>query len=114
MVYRRLIAAGMFAGSVMLATAATSQVRFDTCTVEKTADGFVALRERPHVKSRMLARVRPGETLALVKRGDGGEVSGSWQLVEYFPGEAMPDRTHPDFRKVRSGWISARYLDECG
>jgi hypothetical protein len=114
MVYRQLIAAGICAGSMMLATAATSQVRFDTCTVEKTADGFVALRERPNTKSRMLARVRPGDTLALIKRGDGGEVSGPWQLVEYFPGEIMPDRADPNFRKVRSGWIYARYLDECG
>lgn len=114
MCYRRLIAAGICAASMVLATAAQSQVRFDTCTVSKTADGFVALRERPHVQSRMLARVRPGETLALIKRGDGAEISGPWQLVEYFPGEIMPDRSDPSFRKVRTGWIYARYLEECG
>ncbi|MCZ8163773.1 MAG: SH3 domain-containing protein [Beijerinckiaceae bacterium] len=114
MVYRRMIAAGICAGIMMLASATQSQVRFDTCTVSRTADGFVALRERPNVKSRLLARVRPGETLALIKFGDGGEVSGPWQLVEYFPGEIMPDRAHADFRKVRTGWIYARYLDECG
>ncbi len=100
-----------------------------SCTVTPTPDGFVALRERPDASSRLLHRIRPGDNIEYMKRDDETFVPGKWQLVHVLPGERQAtaplfreingkptaDRlTEAQRRRVKTGWMHRRYLDNCG
>ncbi len=77
------------------------------CTVLKSPDGFVALREKPDAGARIVERMRADdEVQALEGR------RGRWQEVLHWRGDA---RYHEATRgNTRKGWVHMRYISECG
>jgi hypothetical protein len=73
------------------------------CEVLPTRDGFVALRENPSPASRLVRRMKAGETVQLdttVKPRAG------WTKVFY---------TGPDRTLMLPGWVNRRLIEkECG
>jgi hypothetical protein len=118
--------ASLFFASLPVSHASAMSI---SCTVTPTPDGFVALRDRPNAASRLLHRIRPGDHVEYMKRDDETFVPGNWQLVHVLPGERQEtapmfrevngqpaaDRlTEAQRRRVKSGWMHRRYLDNCG
>jgi hypothetical protein len=99
--------------AVGLAGSARAEL-FTACTVMPTADGFVALRAKPSLKGRILARMRAGEVVVIETKNGKYVESGSWIRVSHYPGEEMPLPSDAEFKDVRTGWAKSRFVDECG
>jgi hypothetical protein len=85
------------------------------CTVMPSPDGFVALRDAPSVKGKLVTRATPGHVVIILQKPNGDPVSsGSWHRVLYYPGEAMPEKTDPAYKQVREGWMHKSFVNECG
>jgi Bacterial SH3 domain len=77
------------------------------CAVLKSPDGFVALRAKPSIHARLLARMRTGDEVQALD----GERDG-WQEVYHWH---SADRLHdPTRANKRHGWARSRYVSkEC-
>jgi len=77
------------------------------CNVLKSPDGFVALRAAPDIKARIVARMKEDDEVQLL---DGRK--GQWREVLHWHGDQrLQDATRGNTRR---GWMSARYMSECG
>ena len=108
-------------GSIMrlaplpLAFAATPARASDTCMVQKSPDGYVALRGDPSDRAPLIARAREGEAVVIQKDANGDQIArGAWLRVFHFPDSVIPPATSPEHKKGRIGWMPKRFIDDCG
>jgi hypothetical protein len=96
---RKALAAALFGFAMWPSTAWATAY----CEVLPTRDGFVALRENPAPASRLVRRMKAGESVQLdttVKPRAG------WTKVFY---------TGPDRTLMLPGWVNRRLIErECG
>ena len=97
---RAILIAAMLA--LMSTTWASATV---TCMVKRTADGFVALRELPNVKSRMMFRLSPGDYVHA-----GMTPEGNWLYTEVWLHNNV-DLTVKG--KIVEGWVHKDLLVGC-
>ncbi len=87
----------------------------DVCTVLKSADGFVALRDAPSAKGAEIARAKPGEALVIQKTESGDLIEkGRWIKVFHFPGAVIPQESDPEYNKGSVGWMHRSFVADCG
>ena len=83
------------------------------CSIRKTPDGFIALREQPNAKGKLVARMKPGDEVMINNIVD--EKNG-WVRVYWWKG----GRFHGDIIKgIESadgqGWVNGKLIgDDCG
>ncbi len=106
------IAVATFVLAVGLSGARAEQ--FTVCTINKTSDGFAALREKPSRDAKMLVKMLPGEIVDMQKKGGDVIKKGKWFYIAHFPGVEMPNPGDPGYEKVRKGWAHTSVFDECG
>jgi hypothetical protein len=111
---RRGGALAALALTATLACATPGQARY-ACAVERTADGFVALRSGPSAAHGAVARMRPQELVGLLHPPDFEEVvrSGRWLYVRHYPGTRRTAGHIPEIREedARLGWVHDRLID---
>lgn len=104
------LAAAVFAGGVILAAPASASL---FCEVNKTPDGFVALRTKPDRAAKLVARAKAGDEFLI----DGGvERKNNWQYVTWWKGGRFK-KQHPGGgydRPDAKGWVHSSLLGECG
>ncbi len=84
------------------------------CAVNKTPDGFVALRDGPSSKHKRLAKMRPLEMVGLLHPDKDDIVrSGNWLYVRWYPGTRRTAFEMPDVNEAtaRAGWVNDRLID---
>ena len=84
------------------------------CAVERTKDGFVALREGPSARHTMIARMRPHELVGTMDEQTQDQViSGNWIRVTWFAGTRRTAFSIPDTRNQTgvSGWMSRNFIN---
>jgi hypothetical protein len=87
---------------------------FNVCEILPTPDGFVALRDKPHVKGRLLARMRPGD-MAVIDVKDGNYVQvGQGLLIEYHRHDPKIKVAEESYSLVSKGWAYTKFIDERG
>lgn len=101
-------------GLLLLAVAtATADARY-ACAVKSTPDGFVALREGPSTRNKMLVRMRPQE-LVNIMHPDTEDLKRSrdWLWARWYPGTRRTADHTPtgDERTMRSGWVHDKFID---
>lgn len=119
MIARRIVfpRAGIAAALLMLgAQAAAAQ---NVCTAKPTPDGFVALRDAPSTKGRLVVRMQPDDMVVIDRHPNypSGYVpvrSGKWLSASHYRGEVFPEPGTPEFSKVRKGWVHSSLIGECG
>ena len=110
----KTISAGAFV-ALSLALSAQSSLAQNVCSALPTADGFVALRDRPSPKGKLIERMVPGDFVVVDRVGYDWVVSGHWYRVQHYRGvETFPEPSDPEYRKVKRGWVNERYVGECG
>lgn len=99
----------------LLALATGHAAATDVCVVQKSADGFVALRAAPSADAPLLARAKTGEAVVIQKSANGDLlVSGRWVRVIHYPDTVVPQPSDPTFKLARTGWMHRRYVNDCG
>lgn len=103
--FRVLLALAAVAAATQSATAQNA-----SCELAATKDGFVALRDRPSARAKLLVRMDPKG--AVIPRTDRRRwQSGNWILVSYW-------RPEVDFRTALYsgpvGWMNRKLHDGCG
>jgi hypothetical protein len=96
------------AAAALIAASAPASATY-VCDVQRTADGFVALRAAPSAQSALLARMQPGQMVRL-----GNRDSGAWREVIYWTGGDVPIETEARFRQGLRGWVHGRLIGDCG
>jgi hypothetical protein len=83
------------------------------CRIRKMPDGFLALREQPNAKGKLLARMKPGDEVMI--NNIVAEKNG-WTRVYWFKGGRFQDETARGIESAdKQGWVNSRLLgDECG
>ena len=77
------------------------------CDVLQSPDGFVALRAGPSASARLIARMHAGDEVRALEGGNA-----DWMEV-YFWHDG--DRLEPARSgRYLHGWVSPRYIGECG
>jgi hypothetical protein len=78
------------------------------CPVMKTRDGFVALRDAPNMRGKLVARMQPGDEIMLVT----SEQQNGWIRVQYWRGDTRLAKGDAG----KDGWIHQRFVppDQCG
>jgi hypothetical protein len=81
-------AALVAAFGVIAAIAATSAGATGyACAVNRTSDGFVALRDGPSIRNQVMARMRPHELVdTMDEKTQDRVIAGNWIRVTWFPG----------------------------
>lgn len=87
---------------------------FSVCEVLPTPDGFVALRAKPSIKGKLLARMRPGEMAVIDVRNNDYVKSGKWLRISYHRLAGKAKNGEDDWRFVAKGWAFTDYINECG
>jgi Bacterial SH3 domain len=96
----RVLRLVIIAAAAALATPAAAT---SFCEVLLTRDGFVALRDSPSPKGRLLRQMKPGEDVQI---DSTVRQRGGWMKVFY---------TGPDRTLMQPGWVSRRLVaKECG
>jgi hypothetical protein len=89
------------------------------CTAKPTPDGFVALRDAPSMKGRLIVRMLPDD-MVVIDRDPGfpsGYMpvrSGQWLSASHFRGKVFPNPGDPAFSKVTKGWVHSSLVGDCG
>jgi hypothetical protein len=104
-------AAGLI-GSVLFGAASALATEF--CDIKQTPDGFMALREQPGAKGKLVARMKPGDEVML--NNIVAEKNGWTRVYWWKGGRFNDDGTFKGLSKVNGqGWVNSRLLgDECG
>lgn len=93
--------------AAIVASVTPAEARY-ACAVKRTADGFVALRDGPSARHKMLAQMRPQELVGLL-HPDKDEIvrEGDWLFVRWYPGTKRTATHIPegDEAKARAGWV---------
>ncbi len=105
------LGAGLICGALFSASFAFAT---QFCDIQKTPDGFLALRAQPNAKGKLVARMRPGDEVMLNTTVD--EKNG-WTRVYWWKGGRFTQSG--DFKGLGKangeGWVNSRLLgDECG
>jgi hypothetical protein len=105
----RLIQGAIVAG-VMVAAQAASATEF--CNVRRMADGFVALREAPDPKAKLVGRMTHGDEVL----GDPTvENRNGWMFVTWWKGGRFRPGGYEFDRPTGKGWVNSRLIEEeCG
>ena len=86
-----------------------------TCAVQKSPDGFVALRSTPSATSQVIAKAKPGDAVVVEQKENGDQIaSGPWLRVLHFKGEVAPAMNDPARKTGKQGWMHRRYVGDCG
>ena len=103
------LAAGIIAGALCGAGSARAT---EFCDIKQTPDGFVALRERPDARGKLLGRMKSDDEVML--DNTVAEKNG-WTRVYWWKGGRFHGQTvkGPD-RADGHGWVNSRLLGECG
>lgn len=110
----RKLGSGQVAALALLLTAQPASAT-EFCIVQKSADGYVALRAKPSADSKLLVRAKPGEAVVIQKTAGGDQiVSGSWLRVMHYPDTVAPQKSDPAFKLGKAGWMHKRFVDDCG
>lgn len=82
------------------------------CNVKRTADGFVALREAPDPKSRLVGRMTQRDEVL----GDPTvESRNGWIFVTWWKGGRFRAGRYEFERPTGKGWVNSRLIEEeCG
>jgi hypothetical protein len=78
------------------------------CAVERTSDGFVALRNGPSARHQMIARMRPQELVNTMDEvTEDRVISGNWIRVTWYAGTRRTAFSIPDMSRLtgRVGWV---------
>jgi hypothetical protein len=105
------LAAGILGGALLGAGSARAT---EFCDIKQTPDGFIALRERPDAKGKLVARMRVGDEVML--NNIVAEKNG-WTRVYWWKGSRFSDNgIFKGLSKVDGqGWVNSRLLGaECG
>lgn len=85
------------------------------CAVQKSADGYVALRATPVANGALIAHAKAGQAVVIQQHPDGRLIEqGRWVRVFYFPNDVIPPKTEATYTKGRIGWMHRRYVNDCG
>jgi hypothetical protein len=96
----RLLRLAAIAAFAALATPAAAT---SFCEILPTPDGFVALRDSPSPRGKLLRRMKTGETVQI---DSTAKPRGGWMKVFY---------TGPDRSLMLAGWVNRRLVErECG
>jgi hypothetical protein len=99
--------------TVGFAAPATAEV-FNVCEILPTPDGFVALRDKPSIKGKLLARMHPGD-MAVIDVKDGNYVQiGQWIRISYHRHDPKIKVAEDSYIFVSKGWAHTKFIDECG
>jgi hypothetical protein len=100
-----LLGGSLFGAGAALAT--------EFCDIKPTPDGFVALRERPDAKGKLVARMKAGDEVMI--NNIVAEKNG-WTRVYWWKGGRFQGQTVKGLdRADGQGWVNSRLLgDECG
>ena len=90
----------------------------DFCVVvSETPDGFLALREGPSAKSKMIAKLRPRQVLSADTAGCSGSCNGGWMRINsVYAFNGKETFTSDQTGTYKPAWVAARYTlpdDEC-
>ena len=101
---------GSFALASVLLSLACAQASAQTlslaCELEKTPDGFVALRSGPSSRAALVLKMTPGSVIYLVMKGRTREERGGWLRVAHV---ARGDASE----KTTFGWMWSKLLAGC-
>jgi hypothetical protein len=99
--------------AILAGVHATAEARY-ACTAKRTPDGFVALREGPSARNKLIARMKRPELIQLL-HPDKDEVvrSGDWLFVRWYAGTRRTADHIPtvDATKGRPGWVHGDLID---
>jgi hypothetical protein len=97
--------------ALFLATG-TAHATEDFCAVVlKNRDGWLALREGPGTRFKIIAKLLEGDYL-LADTGAGGLLSKKWTHIVGVPrmdGATTSEKTHEDYTR---GWVHRKYIQE--
>lgn len=101
--------------ALMLFAATASAEAHYACAVKRTSDGFVALREGPSAKHKIVARMKAPELVGIMHpETEDIKQSGDWVWGRWYPGTRRTAFHVPDGdeRTAREGWVH-RSLINC-
>ncbi len=108
---KNIALAAAFAGMLLAPVSASAMI---VCSVSKTPDGFVALREQPNAAAKIVARMRAGD---MVHGDPDVRERGNWQYVTWWKQKTF-DAHNADFdKRDGKGWVNSRFIgkdDDCG
>jgi len=104
------LGAGLIAGA-LFATGSASATEF--CGIRKTPDGFIALRDQPTARGKLVARMKPGDEVML---NNIVEEKNGWARVYWWKGGRFHGQTVKGIESADGqGWVNGKLLgDECG
>lgn len=77
------------------------------CDIPQNPDGFVALRDKPSPKGKVIVQMKAGDEVQLLEGS-----RGKWVEVLHWHGQ---DRLKAARRgNTRQGWVQARLIGACG
>ncbi len=105
------LAAGLIGGALFGGGAARAT---EFCDIKPTPDGFMALRERPDAKGKLVARMKPGDEVLI--NNIVAEKNGWMRVYWWKGGRFNGDGSFKGLSKVDAqGWVNSKLLgDECG
>ena len=98
----------------LLAAASTMAEARYACAVKQTPDGFVALREGPSTRHRIVARMKPHELVGIMHpETEDLKRSGDWLWGRWYPGTRRTAFHIPDGNPAtaREGWVYDRLIN---
>lgn len=104
--------AAVLAGGVLFGAGSARATEF--CDIKPTPDGFMALREQPGAKGKLVARMKVGDEVMI--NNIVAEKNG-WTRVYWWIGGRFTDNgAFKGLSKANGeGWVNSRLLgDECG
>ena len=83
------------------------------CEMKATPDGFVALRNGPSPSTRLILKMRAGDTTQIAQgRKNGWTEVYHWKKSIY---DSQPKgRGFDDLGLATRGWVNERFLENCG
>lgn len=107
-----LIAAGAFA--LMMSPTCDANATY-VCTVQKSPDGFVALRAKPSEDGDVITKAQPGDAIVIQQKSNGDWIEdGTWVSVFHYPGEVIPEESDPEYNNGKIGWMHRSFVSDCG
>ena len=99
----------------LLAATAIPANAIYACAVQKSPDGFVALRSTPSATGQVIAKAKPGDAVVIEQKENGDQIaSGPWLRVLHYKGEIAPPMNDPARKTGKQGWMHRRYVGDCG
>lgn len=105
--------------TLLLVAASGAAMAQNVCTARATPDGFVALRDSPSAKGKLVVKMVPDDMVVIDRdpRFPSGYVPvqrGQWLKASHFRGEEFPEPGDPGYEKVRRGWVHEKLITDCG